>query len=102
MGTSLNLQDVARSLLGDTRPSGSPSQVDPAEARTDKVPGLIDGKQQVALSEGEYIIPADVVTKIGRGNLKVGSKILQDYVEHVRDAPEDGLNVMPAENLGAV
>ena len=34
---------------------------------SDSVPAMINGAQPAALSEGEYVIPADVVAMVGDG-----------------------------------
>ena len=43
-----------------------------------------DDKIEALLSDGEYVIPADVVAHQGDGNSRAGSKILDKYVENVR------------------
>jgi hypothetical protein len=41
----------------------------------DKVPATIDGTQEARLSDGEFVIPADVVSHLGNGNSNAGAKI---------------------------
>ena len=43
-----------------------------------------EGDQPAALSEGEYVIPADVVSMLGDGNTDAGVKILDGMVEQIR------------------
>ena len=50
----------------------------------DDVPGIIDGKHPVRLSTGEYVIPADVVNRIGGGDSKSGAEKLMDMVDSIR------------------
>lgn len=38
----------------------------------------------IAASEGEYVIPADVVALIGEGNNKAGAEILDKIVNYLR------------------
>ena len=63
---------------------GAPEAVDPSKARTDTVAGLVDGEEPVALSEGEFVIPADVVTKLGSGDIGSGARQLQILVDNIR------------------
>ena len=52
----------------------------------DKVPANIEGKQEARLSDGEFVIPADVVSHLGNGNSDAGAKVLQDMMRRVRKA----------------
>ena len=50
----------------------------------DRVNGTIGDQEQVALSPGEYIVPADVVADLGDGNNDQGAAIMDDFMERVR------------------
>ena len=52
----------------------------------DKIPATIDKTQPAALSGGEYVIPADVVSHLGNGNSDAGAKILDKMMERIRKA----------------
>ena len=54
------------------------------DGMADKVPATIDGKQPAALSDGEFVIPADVVSHLGNGNSDAGAKILEQMMTRVR------------------
>jgi len=54
------------------------------DGMADKVPATIDGKQPAALSDGEFVIPADVVSHLGNGNSDAGAKILEQMMARVR------------------
>ena len=56
----------------------------PGTGMRDDVPAMIDGQQPAALSEGEYVIPADIVSLIGDGNTEAGIKVLDGMVETIR------------------
>lgn len=56
----------------------------PGTGMRDDVPALINGAQPAALSNDEYVIPADVVAMIGDGSSEAGSKILDDLISKVR------------------
>lgn len=50
----------------------------------DDVPAMIDGQQPAALSSGEHVIPADVVSHIGDGNTEAGSSRLDEMINRIR------------------
>jgi len=52
----------------------------------DKIPTTIDGKQPAALSHGEFVIPADVVSHLGNGNSDAGANKLYEMMARVRKA----------------
>jgi hypothetical protein len=50
----------------------------------DMVPGMIGDQQPVAVSPGEYIVPADVVSGLGDGDTDAGATELDMMMERVR------------------
>lgn len=50
----------------------------------DQVRANIDGMQEARLSDGEYVIPADVVSHLGNGNSDAGAKVLDRFLTRVR------------------
>jgi hypothetical protein len=52
----------------------------------DKVPASIDGMQEARLSDGEFVVPADVVSHLGNGNSNAGAKQLYDMMDRIRKA----------------
>ena len=56
----------------------------------DDVPATIGGGDPAALSEGEYVIPADVVAMLGDGNTQAGAEMLDKFIEQVRMAKQGG------------
>jgi hypothetical protein len=55
-----------------------------SDGMADKVPARIDGEQEARLSDGEFVIPADVVSHLGNGNSDAGAKVLKDMMSRVR------------------
>lgn len=51
----------------------------------DMVPAKLEGEQDVLLSDGEFIVPADVVSGIGNGSSEAGSQRLYDMMDRVRE-----------------
>ena len=50
----------------------------------DMIPATLEGEQDVVLSDGEFIVPADVVSGIGNGSTESGSRRLYDMMDRVR------------------
>ena len=56
------------------------------DGMSDSIPATIEGKQPARLADGEFVIPADVVSHIGNGSSKAGSKRLYAMLDRVRKA----------------
>jgi hypothetical protein len=56
----------------------------PGDGMNDMIPASIDGQQDVLLSDGEYIVPADVVSGLGNGSSDAGAKALDKMADKVR------------------
>jgi len=56
------------------------------DGMSDSIPATIEGKQPARLADGEFVIPADVVSHIGNGSSKAGSKKLYAMLDKVRHA----------------
>jgi hypothetical protein len=58
----------------------------PTDGMADKVHTSIDGQQPAALSHGEFVVPADVVSHLGNGNSEAGANSLYKMMDRVRAA----------------
>ena len=71
------------------------------DGMADKVPARIDGNQEARLSDGEFVIPADVVSHLGNGNSDAGADQLHSMMDNVRQArtgnPEQGKQINPQQ-----
>jgi hypothetical protein len=56
------------------------------DGMADKIPANIDGEQAAALSHGEFVIPADVVSHLGNGNSEAGADKLYQMMARIRKA----------------
>ena len=69
------------------------------DGMADDVPASIDGKQEARLSDGEFVIPADVVSHLGNGNSDAGADQLHGMMNNVRmertGNPEQGKQIDP-------
>ncbi len=51
----------------------------------DMIPATLEGEQDVVLSDGEFIVPADVVSGLGNGSTDAGAKSLYEMMDRVRE-----------------
>tara|TARA_R110002110_G_scaffold31822_2_gene111446 strand:- start:50 stop:541 length:492 start_codon:yes stop_codon:yes gene_type:complete len=56
------------------------------DGMADQINTSIDGQQPAALSDGEFVLPADVVSHLGNGNSDAGADILYSMMSDVRKA----------------
>jgi len=56
------------------------------DGMADEIPATIDNEQPAMLSDGEFVIPADVVSHLGNGNSDAGAKELEGMMDRVRKA----------------
>jgi hypothetical protein len=56
------------------------------DGMSDSIPATIEGKQPARLADGEFVVPADVVSHLGNGSSKAGSKRLYAMLDKVRHA----------------
>ena len=58
----------------------------PGDGMSDDIPATINGNEPAALADGEFVIPADVVSHLGNGSSKAGSKQLHAMMDRIRKA----------------
>ena len=58
----------------------------PGDGMSDDIPATIAGKQPARLADGEFVIPADVVSHLGNGSTDAGAKRLHEMMNKVRKA----------------
>ena len=56
------------------------------DGMADKIPAQIGQDQPAALSHGEFVVPADVVSHLGNGNSDAGAKKLYQMMDKIRTA----------------
>jgi hypothetical protein len=75
----------------------------PTDGMADQIPATIDNRQPAALSDGEFVIPADVVSHLGNGNSDAGAKQLYGMMDRIRKArtgsTEQGKQINPNKFL---
>ena len=58
----------------------------PGDGMSDDIPATINGDEPAALADGEFVIPADVVSHLGNGSSEAGSKQLYTMMARIRKA----------------
>lgn len=75
------------------------------DGMADKISTSIDGNQPAALSHGEFVIPADVVSHLGNGNSEAGAQRLYAMMDRIRKArtgtTKQGKQINPNTHLPA-
>ena len=56
------------------------------DGMSDDIPATINGNQPAALADGEFVVPADVVSHLGNGSSNAGSRKLYEMMDEVRRA----------------
>jgi hypothetical protein len=56
------------------------------DGMSDSIKANIEGTQEARLADGEFVIPADVVSHLGNGSSKAGAKQLYSMMDRVRKA----------------
>jgi hypothetical protein len=71
----------------------------PGDGMSDNIPASISNKQPARLADGEFVIPADVVSHLGNGSTDAGAKVLYKMMDQVRRArtgnPKQGKQIKP-------
>jgi hypothetical protein len=68
------------------------------DGMSDSIPGIIGGKQPARLADGEFVVPADVVSHLGNGSTDAGAKRLYSMMDKVRQARTGKKKQAPAVN----
>lgn len=73
------------------------------DGMSDSLPTTINGQEPAALSDGEYVIPADVVSHLGNGSTDAGVAQLDNMLSRIRKArtgnPQQGRRIDPMKLL---
>ena len=66
------------------------------DGMADMIPANMEGDQDVLLSDGEFVVPADVVSGLGNGSSDAGANKLEDMMDRVRELRTGGKAQPPA------
>jgi hypothetical protein len=101
-----NLVDKVESGDVDATAQQSQGQLRGAgDGMSDMIPAKAEGETDVLLSDGEYVVPADVVSGLGNGSSDAGSKQLDEMMARVREqrtgSREQAKQIQPKEAMPA-
>jgi len=72
----------------------------PGDGMSDSIPATIGGRQPARLADGEFVVPADVVSHLGNGSTDAGAKKLYAMMDKIRKARTGKKKQAPAVNTG--
>jgi hypothetical protein len=95
---------IMQSSLGGYAAGGNPRLLKgPGDGMSDNIPATINGRQPARLADGEFVIPADVVSHLGNGSTEAGAKHLHAMMNRVRKArtgnPKQGKQIKPQKYM---
>lgn len=87
-------EDALRDLVDKVQSGATDETIQRSEGKMqgagdgmdDLIPATIDGEQDVLLSDGEFVVPADVVSGLGNGSSDAGARALDEMMNRVRTA----------------
>lgn len=90
--------------LGGYAAGGNPRLLKgPGDGMSDNIPAMIGQRQPARLADGEFVVPADVVSHLGNGSTEAGAKKLDHMMGKVRKArtgnPKQGKQIDPDKYL---
>jgi hypothetical protein len=84
-----NIQEAAKggvmSSLGGYSDGGRMLK-GPGDGMSDSIPASIANKQPARLADGEFVVPADVVSHLGNGSTDAGARKLYSMMDKIRKA----------------
>ena len=94
------LQDLMQKVQSGEIPSmaqeGDGMVKGAGDGMADMIPANMEGDQDVLLSDGEFVVPADVVSGLGNGSSDAGANKLEDMMDRVRELRTGGKAQPPA------
>lgn len=74
----------------------------PGSGVDDDIAGTIDNRQKVLLSDGEFVVPARVVSALGDGSSEAGAKVLHGMIDRVKSEAHEKLRTNGKSDLKKV
>lgn len=76
---------IMQANLGSYAAGGNPRLLrGPGDGMSDNIPATIGGKQPARLADGEFVVPADVVSHLGNGSTDAGAKRLYAMMDRIQ------------------
>ena len=90
---------AAQYNLGGYASGGNPRLLKgPGDGMSDNIPATIAGRQPARLADGEFVVPADVVSHLGNGSTDAGAEKLHAMMNKVRQKRTGKKKQAPAIN----
>jgi hypothetical protein len=81
------IMQAQRYNLGGYAHGGNPRLLrGPGDGMSDNIPATIADSQPARLADGEFVVPADVVSGLGNGSTEAGAKQLHKMMDEIRMA----------------
>lgn len=74
----------------------------PGDGMSDNIPAQIGRRQPARLADGEFVVPADVVSHLGNGSTDAGAKRLYAMMDRARQARTGKKKQAPAVNADKI
>lgn len=86
VGDQSSAQPMARGGIADlgSYSDGGRLLKGPGDGMSDNIPATISNKRPARLADGEFVVPADVVSHLGNGSTDAGAKQLYKMMDRVR------------------
>ena len=84
-GEMVNMASGGISSLGGYSDGGRMLK-GPGDGMSDSIPGVIGNRQPARLADGEFVVPADVVSHLGNGSTDAGARKLYSMMDKIRKA----------------
>ena len=91
----LNIQAIQAQAQQQGMAEGGIAELTPEDGKmlsgngdgvSDDIPAMIEGEQEAALSDGEFIVPARIVSELGNGSSDAGAQKLYAMIDRIQAA----------------
>lgn len=65
----------------------------PGDGVSDSIPATIGGKQPARLADGEFVIPARIVSELGNGSTEAGARKLYEMMDRIKASRKKAKNI---------
>lgn len=65
----------------------------PGDGVSDSIPATIGGKQPARLADGEFVVPARIVSELGNGSTEAGARKLYEMMDRVKASRKKAKNI---------
>ena len=65
----------------------------PGDGVSDSIPATIGGKQPARLADGEFVVPARIVSELGNGSTEAGARKLYEMMDRIKASRKKAKNI---------